>query len=332
MKNKNLKSILAFILSVVFVVLSIPSTFAVLSPKEEESYHTEGGLFLNVKADAPPLEVLFEGFEIEKADLIKTIESRPGYLELCSEPNSNGDEEKFEIIGYIYHIWLVDETKEMLEEAVDKLLMNHYVNGANVNNYKEKPQVPVTTPDEDKTPTTPTVPVPPVVDIPDYTEPAWYPGIVIVALKYNSPSVNELLEGFEIEEVSFLTDLGHSELFLVKLTEKNESVVGKAIKKLSTSPCVVSASPDYIDDWGKYEGDDVYWCAKRGDVFSDGKVDIRDATTIQKWLVGISGIIITGDDCDKYIMESSTVADVDFDGIITIKDATAIQKSIAGII
>ena len=37
MKNKNLKSILAFILSVVFVVLSIPSTFAVLSPKEEES-------------------------------------------------------------------------------------------------------------------------------------------------------------------------------------------------------------------------------------------------------------------------------------------------------
>ncbi|MBR3972031.1 MAG: dockerin type I repeat-containing protein [Ruminococcus sp.] len=326
--SKKSKAIISFMLSLLVVFLCIPGISAVLSPKEEESYHTPGGLFLNVKADAPSLEELFEGYEIERADLIKTVDLRPGYTVDCAEFVSSDDETLYEIIGYIYHIWLVDETREVLEEVVEKLLLSPYVNGATVNNYMEAPQLPITTPDE---PTVPTVPATPEESTPDYREPAWYPGIVIVALRYNAPSVEELLEGFEIEEVSFVTNLGHSQLFFVKLCEETETIVGKAIKKLSTSPYVVSAAPDYIHDWGEYEGDTVYWCAQRGDTNSDGKIDVRDATAIQKWLVGIKAIDLIEEIGDDF-MKSSVVGDFDFDGKITVRDATAIQKRIAGII
>ena len=59
-----------------------------------------------------------------------------------------------------------------------------------------------------------------------------------------------------------------------------------------------------------------------GDVNRDGKIDIKDVTTIQKHLASDSGL---DDDQKKR-------ADVNFDGKIDIKDATTIQKYLAGII
>ncbi len=327
MSNKKLVAVVSFILSLVMMLSGIPGVSAVLSPKEEESYHTPGGLFLNVKADAPSLEVLFEGYEIEKADLIKIDDLRPGYAVCCDEPDSGDDEAVYEIIGYIYHIWLVGETREMLEEVASKLRLNPWVNGVNVNYYKERPQIPISTPDE---PTVPVTPPAPTEGIPDNTEHLWYPGVVIISLRYDAPSAEELLEDFGVEEVSLILDLGDSQLYFVKLAENTEEIVGKAIKKLSTNPCVLSASPDYIGDWGEYEGDIVYWFAERGDTNSDGKINVKDATLIQKWLVGIQAIDLIREIGDDY-MESSVVGDYDYDGKITVRDATAIQKTLAGI-
>ena len=58
-----------------------------------------------------------------------------------------------------------------------------------------------------------------------------------------------------------------------------------------------------------------------GDVNCDGKVNIKDATAIQKHLANIS--VLTD--------EGFALADVDGSGKVNIKDATAIQKHIAGI-
>lgn len=58
-----------------------------------------------------------------------------------------------------------------------------------------------------------------------------------------------------------------------------------------------------------------------GDVNSDGEVNIKDATAIQKHIAQLE------------ILEEGLLAAADFDGdeVITIKDATAIQKFVAGI-
>ena len=59
-----------------------------------------------------------------------------------------------------------------------------------------------------------------------------------------------------------------------------------------------------------------------GDTTADGKVNIRDATYIQKGLAGI--ITMSSTDLE--------VADVDDNGKVSIKDATLIQKKIAGVV
>ena len=59
-----------------------------------------------------------------------------------------------------------------------------------------------------------------------------------------------------------------------------------------------------------------------GDTTADGKVNIRDATYIQKGLAGI--ITMSSTDLE--------VADVDDNGKVSIKDATLIQKNLAGIV
>lgn len=59
-----------------------------------------------------------------------------------------------------------------------------------------------------------------------------------------------------------------------------------------------------------------------GDTDGDGKVTIKDATTIQKHVAGITAISD----------EKFACADTDKDGKISVKDATRIQKFLAGII
>ena len=58
-----------------------------------------------------------------------------------------------------------------------------------------------------------------------------------------------------------------------------------------------------------------------GDANNDGKLNIRDATSIQKQLAEITELSYGG----------NVVADVTGDGNVTIKDATAIQKQLAGL-
>lgn len=64
-----------------------------------------------------------------------------------------------------------------------------------------------------------------------------------------------------------------------------------------------------------------YVLIKNGDVNCDGKINVRDATLLQKKLANISELSEVG----------TKVADANSDGNITIKDATAIQKAVAGL-
>ena len=58
-----------------------------------------------------------------------------------------------------------------------------------------------------------------------------------------------------------------------------------------------------------------------GDANEDGKVNIKDATLIQKSIANLTTLTETGE----------ALADADLNTKINIKDATAIQKHIAGI-
>lgn len=61
---------------------------------------------------------------------------------------------------------------------------------------------------------------------------------------------------------------------------------------------------------------------KLGDVNLDGKINIRDATKLQKFLARL----------ENFEAIQNSAADYDSDGKINIKDATLIQKFIAGLI
>lgn len=61
---------------------------------------------------------------------------------------------------------------------------------------------------------------------------------------------------------------------------------------------------------------------KLGDVNLDGKLNIRDATKIQKFIAKL----------EEFVHLQNNVADYDSDGKINIKDATRIQMFIAGLI
>ncbi len=67
---------------------------------------------------------------------------------------------------------------------------------------------------------------------------------------------------------------------------------------------------------------DIEGKSELGDVNLDGKVNVKDATAIQKQVAGII----------KYEATSLAVADYDGDGKVTVRDATAIQKFVAGIL
>lgn len=68
-------------------------------------------------------------------------------------------------------------------------------------------------------------------------------------------------------------------------------------------------------------GASAYSTAVMGDVNSDGKLSIEDATSIQKYLV----------DLESFDKNQQKLADVDGDGSITISDATEIMYILAGL-
>ncbi len=68
-----------------------------------------------------------------------------------------------------------------------------------------------------------------------------------------------------------------------------------------------------------------------GDVNRDGKLNILDATVIQKQLAGL--ITIKNDSLDEYRdAPVGAISDFDRDGKCTVKDATTIQKKLAGLL
>ena len=67
---------------------------------------------------------------------------------------------------------------------------------------------------------------------------------------------------------------------------------------------------------------------KAGDVNNDGKLDIKDATTIQK---KVAGLVHISDDLYGICNESGYISDFSYDGETNVKDATLIQKRIAGL-
>lgn len=88
---------------------------------------------------------------------------------------------------------------------------------------------------------------------------------------------------------------------------------------------------DVFEDYGLGE--------KRGDCDHDGKITVKDATCIQKCLVGI--LTFTEDDYVGGIGEpgqtdgsgffDDRVSDMNMDKVVNVKDATAIQKAVAGL-
>lgn len=98
-----------------------------------------------------------------------------------------------------------------------------------------------------------------------------------------------------------------SESATAEATDPSETVA-----PTNTSSSTTSTQP------ATYPEDD----AKLGDVNLDGKINIKDATALQKHLAKLQTL------SDK----SLSVSDTNKDGRITIADATAIQKKIAGLI
>lgn len=67
---------------------------------------------------------------------------------------------------------------------------------------------------------------------------------------------------------------------------------------------------------------------KAGDVNHDGKLDVKDATAIQK---KVAGLITFIDDHYGICNTPGYISDFDYDGETNVKDATLIQKRVAGL-
>ncbi len=96
----------------------------------------------------------------------------------------------------------------------------------------------------------------------------------------------------------------------VYIYEINETTIGVKVD--------TDSNGTYETDLETESGDDTL----TGDVNLDGKLNVKDATAVQKHLASIAVLDEKG----------LTVADFNGDGKINIKDATAIQKKIAGLL
>ena len=171
----------------------------------------------------------------------------------------------------------------------------------------------------------------------DQTYDKYEPGSVIVSLKSGAPSVTSLLNGFSIEESRLITPGSNTQnVYLVRFTEKTKEIVWRAIEVLNKSPYVIAAEPDYH----QYVDDDIEEIVTdqptqptsseteapsiglaKGDADGDGYVSITDATTIQRYLVGLC----------KLNDEQLSVVDADEDGYVSIRDVTMLQRYLVGL-
>lgn len=104
--------------------------------------------------------------------------------------------------------------------------------------------------------------------------------------------------------------------------KETDSIVSLTPKKLNQ---IIELCPDFVEAIETNEIGQAF-----GDVDGNGKIDVMDATYIQRGIAGISNFIY-----DDFVEVGAKgivwFSDFDRDGEITVMDATAIQRHIAGI-
>lgn len=122
-----------------------------------------------------------------------------------------------------YYVKFAEKTEEVVFEAIAVLSKSPYVNYAEPSYYGYIDSV------ED-----------------DVISSEFEAGSVLVCLKNDSPSVEELLPGFEIVETRAIVEFSdQTTCYYVKFAEETEEIVWKAIAVLSQSPYVKYAEPNY---------------------------------------------------------------------------------------
>ena len=150
------------------------------------------------------------------------------------------------------------------------------------------------------------------------------PGSIIA-----SGDCGNLLKDFEIESTRLLTPGSGRAVYCIYFKEKTKEIVWKALEVLEGSPYIKYAEPNYVcsadvepdyptEPSTKLEPSAVI----KGDADGDGYVSITDATTIQRYLVGLYDL----DD------EQLLAADTDGDGYVSITDVTVIQRYLVGLV
>lgn len=101
---------------------------------------------------------------------------------------------------------------------------------------------------------------------------------------------------------------------------KNKKLFG--IVSLVLAVMIFATAMSMVTAFADGNSTDIIQNYRLGDVNLDGKLNIRDATKIQKFIAKL----------ESFVVLQNNVADYDSDGTINIKDATRIQKFIAGLI
>lgn len=161
-----------------------------------------------------------------------------------------------------------------------------------------------------------------------YEADGFEPGRVIVSGDYGN-----LLKDFEIESIRLLTPGSDYSAYLIVFKEKTKDIVWKALEILENCPSIEYACPSFY----RYIQEEPYDPTEvltelpteseqpsiiKGDADGDGYVSITDATTIQRYLVGLFEL----DD------EQVLAADTDGDGYLSITDVTMIQRYLVGLV
>lgn len=299
MKGKFLKKLICAVLSVALVIVCVPSVFAVLSPIEEEAVNTPGGLFVGTQGIVPDteyIEELLEGFEVKEVKLLSTNFGNEDGIYCCADV-----EEALDTTLCKYRVDLVNETAELLQKAADVLSENPYIYTAFPNKVL-KADVPTEAPTEPSEPEA-TADEP---TVPEITE--------AIPMPEPEPTcIIETTQATEPQETVIICSLPTAPVI-----EYTEAVTYPAATEEATEAPEVTTAPEAREDAGEYlpVETDV-----KGDANSDGKLTVKDATVIQKYLAGL----ISAEEINL------TAAAIKIEGKVSVRDATMIQKKVAGI-
>ena len=315
MKKVFLHKVIPLVLTIIMLISCIPGVSAMAVDQTYDKYEP-GSVIVSLKSGAPSVTSLLNGFSIEESRLI-TLDS---------------DTQN------VYLVRFTEKTKEIVWRAIEVLNKSPYVIAAEPDYYQgidDEIEEIITEAPTQQTTQTPNPTIEPTEKNNDSDE--FELGAVIVSLKFGAPSVISLLNGFSIEESRLITPGSDTQnVYLVRFTEKTKEIVWKAIEVLNKSPYVIAAEPDYhqyVDDEieeivtdqptqptpSETEAPSIGLA--KGDADGDGYVSITDATTIQRYLVGL---------CELND-EQLSVADTDEDGYVSIRDATTIQRYLVGL-